>query len=164
MIDIDILIEAEGWPKEEALLQLAQKAVDAAWKSLFTDDGKTELSLVFTDDASIKELNAQWRNKHKATNVLSFPAFPIKAGTKPKMMLGDIVIARETVMREAQEEGKPFEHHLNHMIVHGFLHLLGYDHEDDTDAEIMEQQERVILAALAIPDPYSQTLSPNKAG
>ncbi|MHC3939092.1 Endoribonuclease YbeY [Paenochrobactrum sp. BZR 201-1] len=164
VIDIDILIEAEGWPEEDALLQVAQKAVDTAWKSLFTDDGQSELSLVFTDDASIQELNAQWRNKDKATNVLSFPAFPVKAGAKPGPMLGDIVIARETVMREAQEEDKLFEHHLNHMIVHGFLHLLGYDHEDDLDAEIMEQWERDILAALAIPDPYSQTLSPNKAG
>lgn len=164
MIDIDILIEAEGWPEEEALLQVAQKAVDTAWKSLFTDDGNSELSLVFTDDASIRELNAQWRNMDKATNVLSFPAFPVKAGAKPGPMLGDIVIARETVMREASEEDKPFDHHLNHMIVHGFLHLLGYDHEDDSDADIMEQWERDILAALAIPDPYSQTLSNNKAG
>lgn len=164
MIDIDILIEAEGWPEEEALLLVAQKAVDTAWKSLFTDDGNSELSLVFTDDASIRELNAQWRNMDKATNVLSFPAFPVKAGAKPGPMLGDIVIARETVMREASEEDKPFDHHLNHMIVHGFLHLLGYDHEDDSDADIMEQWERDILAALAIPDPYSQTLSNNKAG
>ncbi|MGU3574197.1 rRNA maturation RNase YbeY [Brucellaceae bacterium C25G] len=164
VIDIDILIEAEGWPEEAALLQLAQKAVDTAWTSLFNDDGETELSLVFTDDASILELNTQWRNKNKATNVLSFPAFPVKAGSTPGPMLGDIVIARETVMREALEENKPFEHHLNHMIVHGFLHLLGYDHEDEADAQIMEQHERDILAALAIPDPYSQTFSLNKVG
>lgn len=164
MIDIDILIEAKGWPDEDALFQLAQQAVDTAWKSLFTDDANSELSIVFTDDASIAVLNAQWRNKDKATNVLSFPAFAVKAGAKPGPMLGDIVIARETVMREAQEEGKPFEHHLNHMIIHGFLHLLGYDHEDEAEAEIMEQWERDILARLAIPDPYSQILLYNTAG
>lgn len=154
VIDIDILIEAEGWPEEAALSQLAQQAVETAWKSLNLRDADTELSLVFTDDASIRELNAEWRGMDKPTNVLSFPAFPVKAGAQPGPMLGDIIIARETVEREAGEEQKPFNHHLTHLVVHGLLHLLGYDHEDDVEADVMENREREILHALAIPDPY----------
>jgi rRNA maturation RNase YbeY len=89
------------------------------------------------------------------TNVLSFPAFPLKPGSAIPPMLGDIVIARETVAAEAFAEAKPFEHHLSHLVVHGFLHLLGYDHEDDAEAEEMEATEKRILARLAIPDPYA---------
>ncbi|KXF79059.1 rRNA maturation RNase YbeY [Paramesorhizobium deserti] len=155
LIDIDILIETEGWPDEAALRQLAERAVAAAWQALGHGEAETELSIVFTDDASIRELNAGWRGKDKPTNVLSFPAFPVKAGQRPGPMLGDIVIARETVEREAALEMKPFDHHLTHLVVHGFLHLLGYDHEDDEEAEEMEGWERRILQALAIPDPYA---------
>ncbi|MBB2971932.1 rRNA maturation RNase YbeY [Mesorhizobium sp. RMAD-H1] len=160
MIDIDILIETEGWPDEAALRRLAERAVSAAWQelgfgSLENAEVETELSIVFTDDASIRQLNAEWRGKDKPTNVLSFPAFPVKAGECPGPMLGDIVIARETVEREAALEMKPFDHHLTHLMVHGFLHLLGYDHEDDEEAEEMEGWERRILVALAIPNPYA---------
>ncbi|MHC1546945.1 rRNA maturation RNase YbeY [Phyllobacterium sp. K27] len=156
MIDIDILVETDGWPEEAVLSNLASIAIAAVWYELA--DGNqpdSELSLVFTDDAAIKELNNDWRDKDKPTNVLSFPAFPIKPGQKPGPMLGDIVIARETVIREAEDEEKSFDHHLTHLIVHGFLHLLGYDHETNDEAEEMEQLERKILARLAIPDPYA---------
>ncbi|PRD44488.1 rRNA maturation RNase YbeY [Phyllobacterium phragmitis] len=153
------MIETEGWPDEATLHRLADRAVAVAWKTLFsTPDAanvETELSIVFTDDASIQKLNAEWRGKDKPTNVLSFPAFPVKAGARPGPMLGDIVIARETVEREAALEKKPLDHHLTHLVVHGFLHLLGYDHEDDGEAEEMEGWERRILEALAIPDPYA---------
>lgn len=153
------MIEAEGWPDEAALHQLASRAVAASWEALgLGSPDATELSIVFTDDASIQKLNAQWRGKDKPTNVLSFPAFPVKAGERPGPMLGDIIIARETVAREAALEIKPFDHHLTHLIVHGFLHLLGYDHEDDAEAEEMEDWERRILLALAIPDPYAVSL------
>lgn len=156
MIDIDILVETEGWPDEAALSRLASAAIAAVWDELANgNQPDSELSLVFTDDAAIKELNNDWRDKDKPTNVLSFPAFPIEPGQTPGPMLGDIVIARETVVREADEEEKSFEHHLTHLIVHGFLHLLGYDHETNDEAEEMEQLERKILARLAIPDPYA---------
>ncbi len=156
MIDIDILVETEGWPDEVALSRLASAAIAAIWDELANgNQPDSELSLVFTDDAAIKELNNDWRDKDKPTNVLSFPAFPIEPGQTPGPMLGDIVIARETVVREADEEEKSFEHHLTHLIVHGFLHLLGYDHETNDEAEEMEQLERKILARLAIPDPYA---------
>jgi probable rRNA maturation factor len=112
-----------------------------------TDDG--ELSVVLTDDAAIKSLNAQWRNKDEPTNVLSFPA-PANTGG----ILGDIVIAYETTAREASQEQKPLADHLSHLTVHGFLHLLGYDHESDADADVMERLERDILARLGVPDPY----------
>ncbi|EJN05234.1 rRNA maturation RNase YbeY [Phyllobacterium sp. YR531] len=156
MIDIDILVETDGWPEEALLSNLSSAAIAAVWDELAA--GKqpdSELSLVFTNDASIKELNNDWRHKDKPTNVLSFPAFPIKPGQKPGPMLGDIVIARETVLREANDEEKLFDHHLTHLIVHGFLHLLGYDHLTSEEAEEMEQLERKILARLAIPDPYA---------
>ncbi|MGU3399384.1 rRNA maturation RNase YbeY [Brucellaceae bacterium D45D] len=154
-IDIDIMIEAGPWPDESVLEDLVQKAVEAAWSNLGLERTPSELSVVFTDDASIKLLNAQWRDKDKATNVLSFPAFPVKAGSQPGPMLGDIVIAYETVEREAADEGKPVNNHLTHLVVHGFLHLLGYDHETDAEAEEMERREREILHALAISDPYA---------
>lgn len=149
------MIEAGNWPDETVLEGLATRAVAAAWDNLRLKPAESELSLVFTDDASIQALNAQWRGKDKPTNVLSFPAFPVKAGDQPGPMLGDIIIARETVEREALDEGKPFENHLTHLIVHGFLHLLGYDHQTEEEAEEMERRERDILHALAIPDPYA---------
>lgn len=154
-IDIDILVEAGNWPDAEALELLVQPALKAAWSKLGLAPAQTELSVVFTDDRSIQQINQQWRGQDKPTNVLSFPAFPVKVGDQPGPMLGDIIIARETVEREALEEGKPLENHLTHLIVHGLLHLLGYDHQTEEEAEAMERLEREILHALAIPDPYT---------
>ncbi|MEO3997573.1 rRNA maturation RNase YbeY [Mesorhizobium sp. CAU 1732] len=153
MIDIDISVEAGDWPDEEALRRFAAKALDAALAELAIDED-SELSLLFTDDAHIRVLNREWRGKDKATNVLSFPAFDVAPGDPFPAMLGDIVLARETIVGEAGLEQKPFDHHLVHLIVHGLLHLLGYDHETDEDAEEMEAIERRALARLAIPDPY----------
>lgn len=154
-ISIDIAVEAGDWPAESALRKLATAAIAAAASEIGPLEGGSELSLVFSDDAGIRQLNAGWRGKDKPTNVLSFPAFTLERGDPLPPMLGDIVIAAETVRKEAALEGKPFEHHLSHLIVHGFLHLLGYDHETDGEAEEMEGLERRILAALAIPDPYA---------
>ncbi|HTV70010.1 MAG TPA: rRNA maturation RNase YbeY [Rhizobiaceae bacterium] len=154
-ISIDISVEAGDWPAELALRRLAKAAITAASKEIGPMQGSSELSLVFSDDAAIRKLNAGWRGKDKPTNVLSFPAFSWRRGDPLPPMLGDIAIAAETVRKEADLEGKPFEHHLTHLIVHGFLHLLGYDHETNGEAEEMEGVERRILAALAIPDPYA---------
>jgi probable rRNA maturation factor len=156
LIDIDILVETDGWADEATLHNLSARAIAAAWQELDgVEQPESELSLVFTDDAAIKELNNDWRDKDKPTNVLSFPAFALKPGQKPGPMLGDIVIARETVVHEAVDEDKPFDHHLTHLIIHGFLHLLGYDHLTEAEAEEMEGLERKILERLAIPDPYA---------
>jgi probable rRNA maturation factor len=155
MIDIDIAIEAGAWPAEDELAALAAPTVEAVLAELdLKSADAAELSLLFTDDAHIAELNRGWRGKDKPTNVLSFPAFEIAPGDPLPAMLGDIVVAFETISSEAALEEKPFEHHLRHLIVHGMLHLLGYDHETDEEAEEMEALERRILAGLAIPDPY----------
>lgn len=154
-IAIAILVEAGEWPGEDVLAAMAKAALAAAVDVLALEIGEPpELSLVFTDDAHIRELNAAWRDKDKPTNVLSFPLVAMEPGAPLPPMLGDIVLACETVGREAEAEEKPFEHHLAHLIVHGFLHLLGYDHETDQQAGEMEGIERRVLAELAIPDPY----------
>jgi probable rRNA maturation factor len=99
----------------------------------------------------MRALNRIWRGVDKATNVLSFPT---KRAAEGPPLLGDIVLAYDTIAREARRQRKPFAHHVAHLAVHGFLHLLGYDHEQHADAEAMEQAERDILRRLAIPDPY----------
>ena len=155
-VALDILIEAGDWPQEASLEGLADGAIGAALKELGITTGASELSLLFTDDAHIKMLNAEWRGKDKPTNVLSFPAFPPKkGGIDLPPMLGDIVLAFETVKKEAALEEKPFDHHLSHLLVHGLLHLLGYDHENDRDAERMESKEAGILAQFGYPNPYA---------
>jgi probable rRNA maturation factor len=116
--------------------------------------GKVEISLVFTNDADIRAINAEWRSQDKPTNVLSFPAFPLQPGGKPGPMLGDIILAEETLRREALDLGKPFDDHLTHLLVHGFLHLFGYDHLNDREAEVMEGLEIRILAELGLENPY----------
>ena len=154
-VSIDLMVEAGEWPARRALSALARKAGTAALAEAGADGGPSELSIVFTDDASIRTLNAGWRGKDKPTNVLSFPAFPTKPGDRLPPILGDVVLAAGTVAREAELEEKPFDHHLLHLMIHGTLHLLGYDHETEADAEIMEALERRALARLAIPDPYA---------
>lgn len=153
-VDIDIFVEAGDWPVEAELARLVDRAVTAAFAETGMS-GTSELSVVFSDDAHIRTLNAEWRGKDKPTNVLSFPAFSFpKAGPLPPM-LGDIVLACETVAREAALEDKPLANHITHLVIHGLLHLLGHDHETDAEAEEMEAIERAALARLAIPDPYA---------
>jgi probable rRNA maturation factor len=160
-LDIQVGIEAGNWPSEESMQALAERVLQPAATYLDNVAGQpfpeiaTELSLVFTDDSSIRKINAEWRDQDKPTNVLSFPAFPLRPGGMPGPMLGDIVIARETVEREAVDLDKSFDEHLTHLLVHGFLHLFGYDHMNMTDAEVMEGLETRILARLGLSDPYA---------
>lgn len=154
----EVLVVADCWrdaPDAEAVIQ---RAIAAATEAVDADVGEAELAIMLTDDSGIRTLNGNWRGIDKPTNVLSFtalqPAAPQKPGDAPRM-LGDIAIAYETMRREADAEGKPFDHHLSHLAVHGFLHLIGYDHENDADAEAMERLETEILAQLGIPDPYA---------
>jgi probable rRNA maturation factor len=152
---VDILTEASGWERFDWLPSATEATVAAALSGagIPTAEG-AEISLLLCDDARIRELNAQWRGMDKPTNVLSFPAAdPDDLATAP--LLGDIAVALETVTREAQDEGKTFRDHYTHLIVHGTLHLLGFDHEVDEDAEEMEDMERRILKGLGIADPYA---------
>jgi len=160
-LDIQISIDDEGWPEEPALLALTQKVFAAAADYLVREEDQPfpkippEVSLVFTDNDSIRAINAEWRGMDKPTNVLSFPAFPLEPGGMPGPMLGDIVIARQTVEREAVDLDKSFDDHLTHLLVHGFLHLFGYDHMEKDEAEEMETLETRILAGLGLSDPYA---------
>jgi probable rRNA maturation factor len=152
-IAIDAAVEAEGWAAPEALETLARRAFEAVMDETALE-GRFAVSLLFADDAAVRVLNRDWRGFDKPTNVLSFPGpdEPLPDGTEA---LGDIALAFETVAREADGDAKPFDHHLAHLLVHGMLHLLGHDHEDDDEAEEMEALERRVLARLAIPDPYA---------
>ena len=153
----DVLVTADCWQAEPEADAIIHRAIEAAAGFADADTGGAELAVMLTDDAGIRTLNGNWRGIDKPTNVLSFPALQPVGDVPDDMprMLGDIAIAYETTRREADEEDKPFEHHLSHLAVHGFLHLIGYDHENDDDAEAMEALEREILAQLGIPDPYA---------
>ena len=153
-ISIECSVEAGAWPPEETLRQTAQEAVTAAARRA-GHEGAATLSVLFTDDAEMQALNSRFRGKDKPTNVLSFPAASGMLPPGVPRHLGDIALGYETVAREAETEQKPFGHHLTHLVVHGFLHLLGYDHETPEEAEEMEQLEREILEGLAIGDPYA---------
>lgn len=151
---IDISAESEGWTKIPDLDACVRRAAEAAM--LDGDAPPSEISVVLSDDEHIRELNKHHRGMDMPTNVLSFPAARTKTPSGAPRILGDIVLALETVEREAAEESKPLENHISHLVVHGVLHLLGYDHEDDEEAEMMEERERQILAKLGIPDPYAE--------
>ena len=149
---ISIAVEDARWERIGDLDQLVETAAKAALPFGETRD----IALLFTTDAEIKVLNNQWRHKDGATNVLSFPSGPMPGLPDGEAApLGDVVLAYETIMAEAAASGKPERDHISHLIVHGILHLLGYDHIDDDDATMMEQLERDILAGLGIPDPYT---------
>jgi len=154
----EVLVVADAWQNEPDAEAVIQRAVAAAAEMVDADTGEAELAIMLTDDSGIRTLNCNWRGIDKPTNVLSFPALQPSgaagADDAPRM-LGDIAIAYETTRKEADDEQKPFDHHLSHLAVHGFLHLIGYDHEKDDDAEVMEALETEILAQLGIPDPYA---------
>jgi probable rRNA maturation factor len=146
---IDVLVESGLWKAPRVVKSLLRRAVNEAAAAVSTSGA--ELAIVLTNDSAIRLLNRYWRGTDAATNVLSFRAQG--AGGETSLM-GDIVLAYETVAREAHDEGKPFAHHVAHLTVHGFLHLSGYDHQRSKDADEMEKLERKILRRLAIPDPY----------
>jgi len=149
---VDVIVASVRWKAERNAKLLVKRAIVAAASAAATAGG--EVAIVLTDDAAIRALNRNWRKNNAATNVLSFPANgPSAAGTS--RLLGDIVIAYETTEREARAERKPFAHHLTHLAVHGFLHLVGYDHMADAEAAAMEGLETTILDRLGVPDPYT---------
>ena len=159
----EVLVVADRWRAEPDPETVIHRAIAAAAEFVHAesgeaDSGEAELAVMLTDDAGIRTLNSNWRGIDKPTNVLSFPALQPTGSGGPDQaprMLGDITIAYETTRKEADDEQKPFDHHLSHLAVHGFLHLMGYDHETDDDAEAMEGLEQEILAQLGIPNPYA---------
>lgn len=146
---IDVAMPCAAWRRE--LPGAARLARETA-RAVLVDAGvgAAEVSLVLSDDDEVRRLNRRWRGKDAPTNVLSFP-------TGETRMLGDVVLAFETVVREAEEGDRPLVHHFRHLIVHGVLHLLGHDHEADRDAVRMENRERRILREFGVPDPYRGT-------
>jgi probable rRNA maturation factor len=147
---VDVVVASTRWRRAPQAARIVRRAIAAAAPITVR---RAELSVTLTSDRAIRTLNRRWRGQDKPTNVLSFPG-PARARGAPHH-LGDVVIAYETVASEAATARKPFGHHLAHLAVHGFLHLLGYDHESDRQAEAMERRERRILARLGIPDPYA---------
>ena len=146
-LEIESIIEADGWEAAlgEAPDVLAKRVVRAAAAG---EKSQGAVSVMFADDDAVRVLNKTWRGKDAATNVLSFPA-PDGFG-----MLGDIALALETITAEAAAQNKTVKAHASHLIAHGFLHLVGHDHEQDDAAEKMETREREILASLGIADPH----------
>lgn len=153
---IEISIEHDNWPDAGILTGWVETAVaETAETASLEWPAGAELSLLFTNDDEMAAINGQWRDKPVATNVLSFPGGDVSIGEPSGPMIGDLVFAHETIVREAQEQGKTFQDHFIHLVVHGFLHLFGYDHIEDQEAEIMENLETRILSHLGIADPYT---------
>lgn len=146
-VEIDIVQEAEGWPQDIAAS--AEQAVQAAFA--VAQDKPQALTISLSDDAHLAQLNAQFRDKAGPTNVLSFP---FEGPLGEDAYLGDIAIAYETVAKEAKAEGLSIADRTAHMVVHGVLHLLGHDHLEDGEAEVMEALETAALATLGIKNPY----------
>lgn len=154
-VAVDVLAEAGDWPlvpdAEGVARRAALAALDACGDAV---PRPCELAVTLTDDAAIRVLNREWRGIDKPTNVLSFPQADLPEGVDAPQPLGDVIVALETLQAEAAAEGKAPAHHLAHLVVHGTLHLMGYDHLEDDEAEEMEALERRILAGLGIDDPY----------
>jgi probable rRNA maturation factor len=155
---IDIMIDSPLWKAQRGVKAVLQRAIGEAAALAATSGG--ELAIVLTDDSAIRALNRDWRGKDQPTNVLSFPANPPPYSRRTGerrgrvRLLGDIVIAYETMAREAVAAHRPFRHHLAHLAVHGFLHLVGHDHAAEAEADAMEALEVAVLARLDVPNPY----------
>jgi probable rRNA maturation factor len=157
---VDIIVTSLHWSAQRGARGIVRRSIATA--AAMVPSAAGEVAIVLTDDPGIRALNRQWRGKDEPTNVLSFPGprrgQPSAAGGQGEKgaprLLGDIVIAYETTAREAKAEHKLFGHHLAHLVVHGFLHLAGYDHEADDQAAAMELLEIAVLARLKVRNPY----------
>ena len=172
MINIDVVVKSKKWQDEKNIENFIDKTCKILipltdLKKILTKDFELELSVLLVSDAQIKKINSQFRQKNKPTNVLSFPALDenlirnigIKkvVGSNDYLLLGDIIIAHETVKKESLAQKKQFRDHLTHLILHSILHLIGYDHEDEKMANTMEALEVKILKRIGIANPYQQT-------
>ncbi len=151
-MDPDIEIQDEAWNAVQNLEALAKRAV--AQVLGMVNMPEAQVALNFADDETLASLNAQWRGKLKPTNVLSFPAGPGMTPPDEPPFLGDIILASGVTQIEAQEQGKSWEDHTTHLIIHGLLHLAGHDHETQDEAAVMEALEIRAMAALGLANPY----------
>jgi len=165
-LTLDIILDADPeWDSNTRWDELARSAATAAiaesaFPGLADGPRAVEISLRLASDEEVRLLNAQWRGKDKATNVLSFPMaegteLADATGEGPELMLGDIILAHGVCGREAEAKAMPIERHAAHLMVHGTLHLLGYDHEDEAQAADMEAREVRALARIGIANPYA---------
>lgn len=172
-LNVDILVETEEWRGRghpERVIRAALDAAAALFSSLPSSSrpaaapcrGEAVLAVALVDDTAIRRLNRDFRGIDASTNVLAFPAAPNPAAPGAPHLLGDVAIAYGVTAREAEEANKSFDHHLCHLAIHGFLHLLGYDHDQDDEADEMEGLERTVLAKLMIPDPYTAPIKTSK--
>ena len=150
---VDTVITDERWRKVD-INTLAESACSAVLLRLELDPAAHEIALLACDDAKISTLNAQFRDKPVPTNVLSWPSVVLHPGAAPPEELGDIAISYDTCKAEAADQGKDFAAHVSHLLVHGCLHLLGYEHGSAKEAQMMEGLEVEILAKLGLRDPY----------
>jgi probable rRNA maturation factor len=148
MAEVEVLVEAEDWAS--CLADVSGLAARAAEAALSAADARGGLAVLLADDDRLAGLNAAFRGRSGPTNVLSFPA-----PANPEGWLGDVALAFGTCLREAEAQDKRLEHHLQHLVAHGVLHLVGYDHETESEASAMEGLEVMILAGLGAPDPYA---------
>ena len=154
-VEVETLVEAGDWPEHAAIAAIAEAAVAASVSRAAPSLAPgAEVTVILSDDDHIRSLNRRFRKKDKPTNVLSFAAGPPVAG-RYGPLLGDVVLARETLAGEAAERGIRLADHATHLIVHGFLHLIGYDHESEPEAVVMEGLETFIMEDLGIADPYA---------
>ncbi len=168
---LEIALDAtQGWEDGTDWTALAHRAARAAialtpHAELLDHAASAELSVRLADDAEVQGLNAQWRGKDRPTNILSFPMLQadlidvVMGADEGETLLGDLILAHETCLREAAEKGIPLADHVTHLIVHGTLHLLGHDHENDAEAEAMEALETRALASLGLADPYGDQMA-----
>jgi probable rRNA maturation factor len=156
---LSLIVECEGWRAlgDVEVVVLRAYIACAATVGAIAD---REVSILLSSEEAVAALNGRYRGKPQPTNVLSFPA-AVFSPTAAESPLGDIIIAYETVLREADEESKPPLDHLSHLVVHGLLHLAGFDHQSDDEAERMERLEREILERIGVPDPYSNATPAN---
>jgi probable rRNA maturation factor len=164
-LEVEVVRHAEIWDRIAVSDGALIAAARAAYAATSPARGKhCEATLVLGDDEEIRALNRTWRGKDSSTNVLSFPAGVFHGAIQEEPLpLGDVVLAAETVLAEASDKGVPVADHLAHLVVHGILHLLGFDHERDQDALAMEAMEVKVLAGLGIADPYAEDASANPA-
>ncbi len=159
-LTVDVVEDAGAWPPLGDMEILIGRAADAVAMLPGVLKNGAQATVALSSDAGVAVLNGQFRGNAKSTNVLSFPAGP----GAPEGYLGDIILAAETIAREASEQATPLAHHVQHLVVHGLLHLIGFDHEDQASAERMEALEIDILARLGIENPYTEPLDTAKLG